>query len=113
MIALGILVVSLIVGASLGTEFLPQLNEGSIYVRASMPQSVAFSHANDMSQRMRKIFTKYPEVRGVISQNGRPNDGTDPTGFFNVEFFVDLFQKNEWKRDFSTQIIQNSFVGRR
>lgn len=97
MLAVGILVLSLFVGGSLGTEFLPQLNEGSIYVRASMPQSVAFSQANEVSQRMRKVFTKYPEVRGVISQNGRPNDGTDPTGFFNVEFFVDLFQKDEWK----------------
>ncbi len=98
LIAVAILVVSLLVGGTLGTEFLPQLNEGSIYVRASMPQSVAFSQANEMSENMRKIFVKYPEVRGVISQNGRPNDGTDPTGFFNVEFFVDLFQKGDWKR---------------
>jgi len=47
---------------------------------------------------MRHIFQKYPEVKGVISQNGRPNDGTDPTGFFNVEFFVDLFGKEQWTR---------------
>jgi cobalt-zinc-cadmium resistance protein CzcA len=99
LIAVSILVLSLFIGAQLGTEFLPQLNEGSIYVRASMPQSVAFSHANEMSAKMRKIFEKYPEVRGVISQNGRPNDGTDPTGFFNVEFFVDLFHKDDWERD--------------
>jgi len=98
-IAVSILIVSLLIGGSLGTEFLPQLNEGSVYVRASMPQSVAFTQANAMSEEMRKVFVKYPEVRGVISQNGRPNDGTDPTGFFNVEFFVDLFQKEDWKRD--------------
>jgi len=101
LIASAILVVSILIGTRLGTEFLPQLNEGSIYVRASMPQSVAFSQANDMSSRMRKVFMKYPEVRGVISQNGRPNDGTDPTGFFNVEFFVDLYQKEEWTRGVS------------
>jgi len=103
LIAVSILVISLGVGASLGTEFLPQLNEGSVYVRASMPQSVAFSQANEMSENMRKVFVKYREVRGVISQNGRPNDGTDPTGFFNVEFFVDLFQKGDWKRDISKE----------
>ena len=93
-----LLAVSLGIGGQLGTEFLPQLNEGSIYVRASMPQSIAFSRANHISTEMRKIFQRYPEVKGVISQNGRPNDGTDPTGFFNVEFFVDLFPKEEWTR---------------
>ena len=77
---------------------MPQLNEGSIYVRASIPQSVSFARANVLSEQMRQIFRDYPEVRAVISQNGRPNDGTDPTGFFNVEFFVDLFPKGEWKR---------------
>ena len=96
--ALALLAVSLVVGGQLGSEFLPQLNEGSIYVRASMPQSVSFSTANQMSESMRHVFQKYPEVKGVISQNGRPNDGTDPTGFFNVEFFVDLFPKEEWTR---------------
>ena len=97
-ISVALLAVSLGIGGQLGTEFLPQLNEGSIYVRASMPQSIAFSRANDISTEMRKIFQQYPEVKGVISQNGRPNDGTDPTGFFNVEFFVDLFPKEEWTR---------------
>lgn len=101
MISVGILLISLFIGGTLGTEFLPQLNEGSIYVRASMPQSIAFSEANEASSKMRKEFTKYPEVRGVISQNGRPNDGTDPTGFFNVEFFVDLYQKDDWERGLS------------
>jgi heavy metal efflux system protein len=99
LVAVTILVISLGLATRLGTEFLPQLNEGSIYVRASMPQSVAFSQANEMSSQMRKIFEKYTEVKGVISQNGRPNDGTDPTGFFNVEFFVDLYQKGDWERD--------------
>ncbi len=94
-----LLIISLVIANRLGSEFLPKLNEGSIYVRASMPQSVAFSKANVQSETMRHIFTQYPEVKGVISQNGRPNDGTDPTGFFNVEFFVDLFPKDDWERD--------------
>ncbi|MFN6089751.1 MAG: efflux RND transporter permease subunit [Cyclobacteriaceae bacterium] len=102
-LAVSILGASLLVATRLGTEFLPQLNEGSVYVRASMPQSIAFSQANEMSAKMRKIFEKYKEVRGVISQNGRPNDGTDPTGFFNVEFFVDLYQKDDWERKISKE----------
>ena len=100
-----LLAISLVIGAQLGTEFLPQLNEGSIYVRASMPQSIAFSRANIISGEMRKVFQQYPEVKGVISQNGRPNDGTDPTGFFNVEFFVDLFPKDDWIRGVSKEEI--------
>jgi cobalt-zinc-cadmium resistance protein CzcA len=100
-ISLVILLSSLLIGGTLGTEFLPQLNEGSIYVRASMPQSIAFKDANEMSEKMRKIFKEYKQVRAVISQNGRPNDGTDPTGFFNVEFFVDLYPKKEWKENIS------------
>src|SRR5882762_4462137 len=96
--SVALLWVSLFIASGLGSEFLPQLNEGSIYVRASMPQSVSFSNANIMSEDMRHIFQGYPEVKGVISQNGRPNDGTDPTGFFNVEFFVDLFGKGQWTR---------------
>jgi len=98
-----LLVISLLVGNQLGSEFLPKLNEGSIYVRASMPQSISFTKANVASEEMRKIFTQYPEVRGVISQNGRPNDGTDPTGFFNVEFFVDLYPKDEWEREITKE----------
>jgi cobalt-zinc-cadmium resistance protein CzcA len=97
--SVALLVISLFFGTQLGTEFLPQLNEGSIYVRATMPQSISFTIANEMSEKMRQEFRVYPEVKGVISQNGRPNDGTDPTGFFNVEFFVDLLPKKEWKRD--------------
>ncbi len=100
-----LLLISLLVGGRLGSEFLPKLNEGSIYVRASMPQSISFSKANVQSEGMRHIFTKYPEVKGVISQNGRPNDGTDPTGFFNVEFFVDLFPKDDWTRKVSKEEI--------
>lgn len=100
-----LLAISVFVFTLLGSEFLPSLNEGSIYVRASMPQSVNFTTANKLSSEMRKIFQGYPEVKGVISQNGRPNDGTDPTGFFNVEFFVDLYNKKEWTRGVSKEEI--------
>ena len=110
--SVALLWVSLLIASGLGSEFLPQLNEGSIYVRASMPQSISFSNANVMSESMRHIFQGYPEVKGVISQNGRPNDGTDPTGFFNVEFFVDLFPKDEWTRGVSKDEIINNMQER-
>lgn len=84
-----------------GSEFLPHLNEGSIYVRASMPLSISLEDSYHYTRKFRQVFEQFPEVRGVISQTGRPNDGTDATGFFNQEFFVDLFPKEEWKRDVS------------
>ncbi|MFI5141685.1 MAG: efflux RND transporter permease subunit, partial [Bacteroidia bacterium] len=85
----------------LGSEFLPQLNEGSIYVRANMPLSISLDESVRLSNKMRRVFMKFPEVKQVISQAGRPNDGTDPTGFYNVEFHVDLLQKDDWQRKIS------------
>ena len=87
----------------IGSEFLPGLNEGSIYVRATMPLSITLDDSYAYTQKFRKIFQKFPEVRGVMSQTGRPDDGTDPTGFFNCEFFVDLYQKGEWPEKISKE----------
>ncbi len=83
----------------LGTEFLPELNEGSIYVRANLPLSVSLDESVRLSNKMRRIFMSFDEVKQVMSQTGRPNDGTDPTGFYNVEFHVDLLPKDDWKRN--------------
>lgn len=80
----------------LGTEFLPELDEGSIYVRATMPMSISLPESVRLTTQMRKLFEDFPEVKGVISQTGRPNDGTDPTGFYNVEFLVDIYPKEDW-----------------
>ncbi len=103
-IALGSLVFALYLFMNhIGSEFLPQLNEGSIYVRASLPYSVALDESYAYTRKFRAVFDEFPEVRGVISQTGRPNDGTDPTGFFNNEFFVDLYPKEDWTRDISKQ----------
>ena len=96
-ISVGLLLGSFGFATQLGTEFLPQLNEGSVYVRASMPQSISFEEASQNAEEMRRVLMDFPEVNSVISQNGRPNDGTDPTGFFNAEFFVDLKDKGEWR----------------
>ena len=80
----------------LGTEFLPQLDEGAIYVRANLPSSISLPQANRLTNDMRQVFRTFPEVAQVMSQTGRPNDGTDPTGFYNVEFFVAVRPKDEW-----------------
>ena len=82
----------------LGNEFLPQLNEGAIYVRASLPISVSLNEAVKISDDMRHILKSFPEVKQVMSQTGRPNDGTDPTGFYNVEFHVDIIHTKEMDR---------------
>ncbi len=81
----------------LGTEFLPELNEGSIYIRATLPQSVSLEESVKLSNQLRNKIRSFPEVRQVLSQAGRPNDGTDATGFYNIEFQVDIFPQKEWK----------------
>ena len=81
----------------LGTEFLPQLNEGSIYIRATLPQSISLDQSVTLANEMRRKMIDYPEVKQVLSQTGRPNDGTDATGFYNIEFHVDIHPEKEWK----------------
>lgn len=82
----------------LGTEFLPQLNEGSIYIRATLPQSISLNESVPLANQIRRKLAAFPEVRKVLSQTGRPNDGTDATGFYNVEFFVDIYPEKDWKQ---------------
>jgi cobalt-zinc-cadmium resistance protein CzcA len=80
-----------------GGEFMPKLEEGNLWVRAMMPNTISFSYASQLSDQMRRIFRKYPEVTDVVSQLGRPDDGTDPTSYFNCEFFVNLKPREEWR----------------
>ena len=81
----------------LGTEFLPQLNEGAIYIRATLPSSISLEESVRLASQIRRKLLAYPEVRQVMSQSGRPNDGTDATGFFNNEFHVDIYPEQQWK----------------
>lgn len=81
---------------SLGLEFLPHLEEGNLWVRATMPPSISLEEGNGYINHIRKIMASYPEVETVISQHGRPDDGTDATGFFNGEFFVPLKPFKVW-----------------
>ena len=81
---------------SLGLEFLPKLEEGNLWVRATFPQSISLEDSDTYVNGMRRLMSKYPEVESVVSQHGRPDDGTDATGFFNAEFFVPLKPFDTW-----------------
>ncbi len=95
--ATGLVAVGLFLFNFLGSEFLPELDEGAIYIRATCPLSISLDESRDVANKMRKIIREFPEVKQVMSQTGRPNDGTDATGFYNIEFHVDIFPKKEWK----------------
>lgn len=87
----------------LGSEFLPDLDEGALWVKAQLPMSASLEQSNDMARKMMDIIEKYPEVNHTLAQVGRTVDGTDPKGFFNVEIAVDLKQKKEWPKGVTTE----------
>ncbi|CAN5199137.1 CusA/CzcA family heavy metal efflux RND transporter [soil metagenome] len=98
LIAITVMVLTFFSAKFLGTEFLPDLNEGALWVEAELPMSVSLSEANLVSNKMVDILQKFPEVKQTLSQVGRTNDGTDPKGFFNVQIQVDLKQQKTWTR---------------
>ncbi len=97
---------------SLGLEFLPKLEEGNLWVRATFPQSISLEDSDSYVNAMRRVIARYPEVESVVSQHGRPDDGTDATGYFNAEFFVPLKPFDTWPagidKDKLTQVMTES-----
>lgn len=91
----------------IGREFMPELEEGNIYARGTFPNGVSLRETTEKSLIARELIEKYPEVSRILVQNGRPNDGTDPTGFYNTEIFVSLKPEEEWPT-----IIKNSGISR-
>ncbi len=87
----------------LGTEFLPELNEGALWVEAKLPMSSSLTETVSFVSQFRKILNSFPEVNGVLSQTGRSNDGTDPSGFYYVQCQVNLKPEKEWKRHISKE----------
>lgn len=81
-----------------GSEFVPKLNEGALYVRGTLPISVKLSETVALAQKVQREILQIPEVRFVLFQAGRPNDGTDPTGFFNLELHVQLRPQERWRK---------------
>ncbi len=101
---LSLLVVAAVLGVSgiaartLGLEFLPKLEEGNLYIRGTMPASISLEAGNAYVERLRKIIAAVPEVVTVLSHQGRPDDGTDATGFFNVEILAPLKPFDTWRK---------------
>jgi heavy metal efflux system protein len=87
----------LALGGVIGSEFLPHLDEGAIWVRGTLAPSTGPTEGARVAERARQILASFPEVPQVVDQVGRPDDGTDTTGFFNTEYFVDLLPKEKWR----------------
>ncbi len=113
-LAFGLLALLVLLAAfalhALGLEFLPKLEEGNLWVRATFPQSISLEESDTYVNRMRVLMTRYPEVQSVISQHGRPDDGTDATGFFNAEFFVPLKPFDSWPRGVTKETLTQSMT---
>ncbi len=94
---------SLLLVPRIGAEFMPHLDEGALWIRATMPYTISFDESKKIAPQVRSLLRSFPEVTVVASEHGRPDDGTDPTGFFNVEFFVGLKPYREWKGSYRTK----------
>jgi heavy metal efflux system protein len=94
---------SLLLVPLIGAEFMPQLDEGALWVRATMPYTISFAESAKIAPKVREILRSFPEVTTVASELGRPDDGTDATGFFNVEFYVGLKPYSEWTGSYRTK----------
>jgi cobalt-zinc-cadmium resistance protein CzcA len=112
-IGVAFLAIAGFVGTRLGSEFLPQLEEGNFWIRASMPMTLSLKDGEEAARKMRLILRRHPEVITVVSQHGRPDDGSDASPFSNVELFVPLKRFDEWPKgmtkDKLTEDLQKEF----
>jgi len=91
-----LLILALVLVPFVGAEFMPKLDEGALWVRATMPYTISYDKAAEITPQIRDVLKTFPEVTTVASELGRPDDGTDSTGFFNVEFYVGLTPYSSW-----------------
>ncbi len=110
--AVVLLVLAAVAVRSLGLEFLPKLEEGNLWVRATLPTTISLEEGNTYINRMRRVISTFPEVESVVSQHGRPDDGTDAAGFFNAEFFVPLKPTTEWRPKIDKDGLTNEVLGK-
>ncbi len=94
---------SLLLIPRIGAEFMPQLDEGALWVRATMPYTISYDESAKITPQIRAVLKSFPEVTTVASELARPDDGTDSTGFFNVEFYVGLKPYSEWTGTYRTK----------
>ena len=117
--ATGLVVMTMVFVRFLGLEFLPKLEEGNLWIRATLPPTISLQEGNAYVNEMRKLIRARPEVESVVSQHGRPDDGTDAAGLFNAEFFAPLKPSSEWpgtrsKEELTAQLLaqlQDKFPG--
>ena len=117
--AAGLVVLTIVFARLLGLEFLPKLEEGNLWIRATLPPTISLQEGNAYVNEMRKLIRSRPEVELVVSQHGRPDDGTDAAGLFNAEFFAPLKPNSEWpdtrdKDELTAQLLaqlQDKFPG--
>ncbi|MCW3110879.1 MAG: cobalt-zinc-cadmium resistance protein CzcA [Segetibacter sp.] len=108
LVAVAIMAVTFFSAKFLGTEFLPELDEGALWVESELPMSASLPQAVEISNKMISIIRKFPEVKQTLSQMGRTNDGTDPKGFFNVQIQVDLKPRDQWRKGVSEEALIDS-----
>jgi cobalt-zinc-cadmium resistance protein CzcA len=89
-------VLAALIFMAVGAEFMPKLDEGTLWVRATMPYTISFDESSKLVPQIRDVLRSFPEVTIVASEHGRPDDGTNPTGFFNAEFYVGLKPYGDW-----------------
>src|SRR5256885_7615713 len=99
----------------IGGEFMPHLDEGALWVRATMPYTISFEEASKVAPQIRDILLSYPQITVVGSELGRPDDGTDPTGFYNCEFYVGLKPYNDkaWSGKLDTKAALTDDINKR
>jgi len=98
---------------AVGAEFMPQLDEGALWVRATMPYTISFDESAKITPQIRAILKSFPDVTTVASELGRPDDGTDSTGFFNVEFYVGLKPYSQWTGAWRTKAALTAAINRK
>lgn len=108
----GLLALTFVALQSIGGEFMPALEEGNLWVRATMPVDISFDQAARLTSEIRRLFRESPEVTTIVSQLGRPDDGTDPTSFFNAEFLANLKPEKEWRSGLSKDALIGEIEGR-
>jgi cobalt-zinc-cadmium resistance protein CzcA len=109
---IGLLLMTFGVLRSIGGEFMPALEEGNLWVRATMPVDISFSQAARLTSEIRRLFRESPEVTTVVSQLGRPDDGTDPASFSNAEFLANLKPEKEWRSKLTKDMLIGEIEGR-
>jgi cobalt-zinc-cadmium resistance protein CzcA len=110
--AVTLLLLAVVTVRFLGLEFLPKLEEGNLWIRATMPATISLEEGNSYVNQIRTLVREFPEVDSVVSQHGRPDDGTDAAGFFNAEFFAPLKPVSQWPKGVSKDDLTADLLGK-